>query len=189
AAATITPEVIDVRASVDEAWVCVAWTTPWPADAEWPAVHAVASRLQSHGFRGRRFETRWAPLDQPGLLAMARRLGGEDDPAAAARDLVALAAAAAEALDAADLRTARTGCRAFLDAGRGRDAAVAANPYLAAFSLARTPSFGVDLDALHDAFGRLTAAEARRAAAAVLAPGRVAAVVVRSRTAPPPKPR
>jgi hypothetical protein len=153
--------------------VSLAWRAPAPADAPYPAFLVLAARLAA-----RLPATSYPVLDDPGTLFVSGAVTpGETPERAVARLQEGVASVVSRALTPADLAAARNMYGALLGAQPMPAAMLRHNPYGVAFALARREQMGIDGAALAAAWKALSA-DSLRAAAALLAPERCAAVVV-----------
>jgi zinc protease len=112
-------------------------------------------------------------LDDPAVLSVsAMAKPGENAAAAIARLESFVAGTIAPPLRADERASARQVFAFFLGTAEIPDAALAQNPYGAAFTLARREQLGIDSLALKRAFDALTERDVRRAAGAIFSPDR-----------------
>ncbi|MFO8011795.1 MAG: insulinase family protein [Phycisphaerae bacterium] len=177
-------ETVEVRAVQPNApaAACLAWAAPSPDDDLYAPFLVLVARLwRQLGTMGTGAGVpvvRFAPLDDPHVVAIVGPTGGKTgDEAIAALEQV-LAAAVGQPFSQADLAATRNTFGWMLGVADVPDALFARNPYGAGFAAGRRLQMGIDPAALRARLDAVTAEDVRRAAATVFAPDRRAAVVV-----------
>jgi len=161
---------------------CLAWAAPQPDDDLYAPFLVLVARLwqqvQAAGGGMGGPMVRFAPLDDPHVVALVGPATGRTPEEAIAPLEKMLGAATAQPFSAADLTAARNAFGWMLGVADVPDAMLARNPYGAALAAGRRVQMGIDPDTLRARLDAVTAEDVARAAATVFAPERRAAVVV-----------
>jgi len=177
-------ETVEVRAARPnaQAAACLAWAAPQPDDDLYAPFLVLVARLWQQvqaGGAGRGGPmVRFAPLDDPHVVALVGAVGSSTPEEAIAALEQMLAEAVAQPFSKADLAAARNAFGWMLGVADVPDRTLARNPYGAAFSAGRRIQLGIDPADLRARLDAVTAEDVARAAETVFAPDRRAAVVV-----------
>ena len=178
---TETVEVRAVRPNAPAA-ACLAWAAPRPDDDLYAPFLVLVSRLwrqvQASGGGMGGPMVRFAPLDDPHVVALVAPATGPAPEQAVASLEQMLATAAGQPFSQTDLVATRNAFGWMLGVADVPDAMLARNPYGAALATGRQRQMGIDPAALRARLDAVTAEDVARAAATVFAPDRRAAVVV-----------
>jgi zinc protease len=161
---------------------CLAWAAPLPDDDLYAPFLVVVARLwRQVGMSGTGPGSpvvRFAPLDDPHVVAIVGPTGGKTGEQTIAALEQVLAAAFDRPFSADDVTATRNAFGWMLGVADVPDAMFARNPYGAAFTAGRRVQMGIDSAALRQRLEAVTAEDVQRAAETVFAPERRAAVVV-----------
>jgi zinc protease len=177
-------ETVEVRAVRPNAPAAagMAWAAPQPDDDLYAPFLVLVARLwRQLGTMGTGPGVpvvRFAPLDDPHVVAIVGPTGGKTPGQAIASLETLLDAAFDRPFSAADLAATRNTFGWMLGVADVPDAMFARNPYGAGFGAGRRVQMGIDPADLRRRLDAVTAEDVQRAAAAVFAPDRRAAVVV-----------
>ncbi len=177
-------ETVEVRAGRPNApaAACLAWTAPHPEDDLYAPFLVLVARLwRQLGTMGTGAGVpvvRFAPLDDPHVVAIVGPTGTQTDEQAIASLEALLKAAFDRPFSAADLPATRNTFGWMLGLADVPDAMLARNPYGAGLATGRRVQMGIDPAALRARLDAVTADDVARAAATVFARQRRAAVVV-----------
>jgi len=182
-------ETVEVRAVQPNtpAAACLAWAAPQPGDDLYAPFLVLVSRLwrqvQASGGGMGGPMVRFAPVDDPHVVALMAPATGRTPEQAIASLEKMLATAAGQPFSAVDLDAARNTFGWMLGVADVPDAMLARNPYGAALAAGRRVQMGIDPASLRARLDAVTAEDVARAAATVFAADRRAAVVVVPATA------
>lgn len=162
--------------------VAVGFAAPAPADPRYAPFLAVMARLFVESRKlGVKDNTplMFAPLDHPERVTLSTRVRpGETPDAARSRIEALIGDAAGRPLAPGEIPRTVQSFSAFFWTERVPAAALAGNPYLAAFAPARRLQMGMDAAGLRKRLGATTDADLRRLSETILAPERRAAVLL-----------
>ncbi|MEA3367571.1 MAG: insulinase family protein [Planctomycetota bacterium] len=177
-------ETVEVRAVQPNApaTACLAWAAPQPDNDLYAPFLVLVARLwrqvQAAGGGMGGPMVRFAPLDDPHVIAMTGPAAGQTPEQAVAGLKRLLASAVGQAFSPADVAAARGAFGWMLGVADVPDAMLARNVYGVAFAAGRRAQLGIDPVDLRARLDAVTAADVKRAAETIFAPDRRAAVVV-----------
>jgi len=178
---TETVEVQAVQPNAPAA-ACLAWAAPQPDDALYAPFLVLVARLWGQvqaGGAGRGGPmVRFAPLDDPHVVALVGAVGPSTPEEAVASLEALLAEAVGKPFSAADRTAARNAFGWMLGVADVPDRMLARNPYGAALAAGRRVQLGLDPVGLRARLDAVTAEDVKRAAETIFAPDRRAAVIV-----------